>query len=117
MAARLAPTAPCPACERGEEAAERALSSLIRHLDHPSVRQAWEASDGLCLPHFRRALRLARAGNRRRVIVDRQAAVLGQVNQHLSEVIRKYDYRFQHEGLTPEERTAWERAVALLAGE
>lgn len=117
LAARLAPSAGCPACEQGERAAERALSSLVRHVHHPQVREAWEASDGLCLLHFRRTVRLARSGDRLKVITGRQEAVLLRIHRHLSEIIRKHDYRFQHEDFTPEERMAWERAVALLAGE
>ena len=34
----------------------------------------------------------------------------------LDEIKRKFDYRFTDEALTKEERTAWQRAVKLMAG-
>jgi hypothetical protein len=34
----------------------------------------------------------------------------------LEEIKRKFDYRFTDEALTKEERTAWQRAVKLMAG-
>ena len=50
---------PCPLCEIAEEAAERESFFLGKLLLDPEFWEAFQRSDGLCLPHFLRVWRLA----------------------------------------------------------
>ncbi|MER3461429.1 MAG: hypothetical protein C4303_10305 [candidate division GAL15 bacterium] len=44
----------------------------------------------------------------------RQAVL--QLEADLSELVRRHDYRFRHEGLTPEQATSWLRALQAFHG-
>jgi len=45
-----------------------------------------------------------------------QLTILQRLNDQLSELIRKYDYRYKNEAPGPE-MTAWQTAAALVAGD
>jgi hypothetical protein len=108
-------TATCPACELAAEAERRYLETLVEHLAAGSLRQEYDTSPGLCLPHLRKALRRGSA-DARTLLLDSEAAKLSQLNRELAEIIRKNDYRFRDEPWGPE-RDAWIRATRKLAGE
>ena len=76
---------------------------------------AYESSDGLCLPHFRQALARVRDERVFEALINVQRVVWERLVSHLSEFIRKSDYRFQDESWG-EERDAWLRAIAALTG-
>jgi hypothetical protein len=76
---------------------------------------AYESSDGLCLPHFRQALTQVRDGRVFEALVNAQRAIWGRLVGQLGEFIRKSDHRFRGESWG-EERDAWLRAIAALAG-
>ena len=52
----------CPACERDDGAAGRALDTLLDGLDSTPVRERYRELGGLCIPHLRMAS--ARGGHR-----------------------------------------------------
>jgi hypothetical protein len=105
----------CPACEIAAEAERRYLETLVDHLASGSLRDEYERSPGLCLPHLRKALRQASAGVRA-LLLESEAAKLSRLNHELAEIIRKNDYRFRAEPWGPE-KDAWIRATGKLAGE
>ncbi len=75
----------------------------------------YKASDGLCLPHFRQALALVRKEATFGTLVCAQRAIWERLVGHLSESIRKSDYRHLDE-VWGEEAGAWIRAVTALVG-
>jgi hypothetical protein len=116
LVAQLAPQAPCPACTQAKEMEDIYLSSLLKHVLHEEeLLAAFEASDGLCLPHLGQAL--AQVGNETlfEILVKAQADIWEGLDEHLREIIRKSDYRFKDE-VPGEESGAGLRAVAALAG-
>lgn len=111
----LSPREECPACAIHDETEHRLLRTLLKGLGEDDFATAYAASDGLCLPHLRRAL--ASAPNRtafdrlQQRALDTQAVLIAQLN----ETIRKHDYRFRHEP-AGEEKGSPSRAVDHVAG-
>jgi hypothetical protein len=116
MIDRLAPQAECPACLHAREMEDVYLGTLLAHLSGAEGLQAdLEASDGLCLPHFRRTLALVREETVFLALVSVQASIWRRLIGQLGEFIRKQDHRFSDE-LWGEEANSWRRAVTTLAG-
>jgi hypothetical protein len=113
---QLAPQEGCPVCRQVGEMEDIYLGTLVEHLlGEGGVLPAFEASDGLCLPHFRRALIRVREQPVFDDLVGTQRTIWERRASQLGEVIRKSDYRVE-EGLEGEERDAWLRALAALSG-
>ena len=102
---RLAPTTGCPACQLEGNAERRAAKTLLKHMGAPEVADAFSASSGFCLPHFRLLLSHASEKDARTVALW-QGTALRRLRDELDELIRKHDYRFQHERVTEEEADA-----------
>ncbi len=116
LAARLGPEIECSACVWAQKMEDVYLQALSHNLlGEDGLLSAYEASDGLCLPHFRQALAHARDKRTFEALVGVQRTVWERLVGHLDEFIRKSDYRFRDE-VWGEERDAWLRAIAALAG-
>lgn len=116
LVSQLAPQAPCPACKQGEEMEAIYLDALLEELiTEDGLLAAYEASAGLCLPHFRQALTRLRDEAIFRALVNAQRAIWQRLEADLSQFIRKNDARFRDEPWG-DERDAWLRAIAALAG-
>jgi len=116
MVVRLEPQADCPACVWAGKMETVYLQVLLSNLlGEDGLLAAYELSDGLCLPHFRQALALVRHERVFDALVSAQRAIWERLVSHLSEFIRKRDHRFRNESWG-EERDAWLRAIAALAG-
>ena len=109
----------CRVCRLGEETARAYAEWLIEGLAEADVRERYETSDGLCLPHLRMALSGARDRAPQAVawLASHAAQRLQRLLGNLQEYIRKHDWNHRHEPMSPEERRAWIRAVAFFAGE
>jgi hypothetical protein len=105
----------CPACEVAAAAEKRYLETLLEHMDAGGLREDYEASGGLCLPHLRTALKQS-TGTVRRFLLASESGKLGRLCGELREIIRKNDYRFREEPWGSE-KDAWIRATRKLAGE
>lgn len=106
---------PCPACELREESETSLIRTLVGALDDAEGRTRYQTSDGLCIPHLRRALGQAKRSETFSCLRDhalaRQEVLLG----HLNEIVRKHDYRHREEP-SGEEKGAAARAVRHVAG-
>jgi hypothetical protein len=116
LAEALAPQIPCPVCVAVQKSEDYLIQALVKHLTGPdNLVAAYQASDGLCLPHFRRAV--AAVGNEESftALVEAQKAVWQRLRADLAEFIRKNDHRFRGEpfGL---EGDAWLRAIEAVSG-
>lgn len=109
----------CRVCRLGQETAQAYAEWLIEGLEETDVRARYETSDGLCLPHLRMAL--VRAQDRAPGVFVWLATDANRRLQrllgNLREYIRKHDWNYRDETMSPEERRAWIRAVAFFAGE
>lgn len=116
LVGRLTPQAGCPVCVHIEETEDTYLTTLVEHLSGAvGLLPSYRASDGLCLTHFRRALRFVRDREVFHSIVNAQRAIWRRLEGHLAEAIRKSDYRFRDEP-PGDESGAWLRGIAALTG-
>ena len=117
LVARLRAKAECPACVQVAQMEEIYLSTLQEHLlGEEGLLDAYKASAGLCLPHFRQILTYLRDESVVSALVAAQRTLWGRLVEHLSEFIRKNDTRFRDEPWG-EESDAWLRALGALTGE
>ncbi len=106
----------CPACNEEDAAAGRVRVVLLRHLVG-DLDQPLQAAGGLCLSHLEQTLAHCPDAQTQATLVHIHEVAWGQISDHLSEFIRKHDYRFRHEPLTDAEAAAIEKAMAALSGE
>jgi hypothetical protein len=116
LVARLAPQARCPVCVQAETMEDIYLNTLVENLlGEDGLLAAYQASDGLCLPHFRQVLTRVRDEAVFDAVVKAQRAIWERLVGHLSEVIRKSDYRFKDEP-RGEEVGGTLRAITAVSG-
>jgi hypothetical protein len=116
----LTPHEPCRVCEIGEQAVESNLGWLIEACadDDPAFRQLYAASSGLCLPHLRQAVMIAKSHDQCGFdfILMTDARRLTDLVHDLSEYGRKHAWDHRDEVLTDAERASVERAVSFFGG-
>ena len=115
MLSAMTPRKPCPACEHRDETTRASVSILLEELKSSEMREALQASDGLCLPHLRQTLEHVRDATVGKSLLDLHQDKLERLRYELEEFIRKNDYQLIGEGFG-EERDAWLRAIAMVAG-
>jgi hypothetical protein len=115
VAAALAPVAVCPACRHVRLHEDSLLHALVVRLELPDVWDRLCGPAALCLRHFLAALRAADRAAQARLVQAELAALRG-LARDLDELIRKFDYRFRQEPVTPDEAASWTRAIELCAG-
>jgi hypothetical protein len=114
----LAPMAACPACQSADRVADNYLRILGRHgPESPPAVALHHPGRGLCFPHLAMGLARARSEQEAERLLEIFAQGTDELRRELREFIRKKDYRFQHEGLTTGEASAWKRAVYRMVGE
>lgn len=106
----------CPACAQCRVMEEVYLDVLLDSLPEAGgLLEAYQSSDGLCLPHFRRAVQRVRTQRVLDALLHAQRTVWERLRYQLGEVIRKNDYRF-HDEPWGEEADAWLRVIEALVG-
>lgn len=114
---RLSPRARCHVCRLMHRLETTSVSRLVGGLAEAEFQSAYAASDGLCLPHLRRALAGCEDAGAVRCLVETAAAHLEPLVRDLGEYVRKYDWNNRQEARHPWEEAAWLRAVAFFSGE
>jgi hypothetical protein len=116
LAASLEPSRPCPACAYSLEVEGRMCAGFAHGLGNRSFVETYEQhSLGLCLPHFRLVVRKTASRAHLETLVRVQEAKWAVTCEELSEVARKFDYRYQHEERGPE-FAAPARAIEQVGG-
>jgi hypothetical protein len=117
LAERLGPQTSCPACIWSEKMELLYLEDVLKYLPGESGLMAeFEASDGLCMRHFRRALRLVRDRTVFEAITRAQVTIWERLIDDLGEFVRKNDHRFRNEPMSARQGDAWLRAISTLVG-
>jgi hypothetical protein len=113
----LAPATPCPACVHLADMEATALVAITDALpDNERLREGLSRSNGgLCLPHLRRGLVLARNQEAFTFLQSTTRERLATLQGEMDEFIRKYDHRFRREEWG-EEADSWQRAIRWIAG-
>jgi len=116
---QLQPPGQCPICIAGDEAADRQIGFLVEDgLQLAEWQKAWADSDGLCREHLTKALALAWEQNEvtfefLRADADRRLRAL---QRNLAEHIRKHDWQYREEPISPEERSALSKVLLFFGG-
>jgi hypothetical protein len=105
----------CPACEHRNEMTRMSISALLEELKTPEMVDAFQGSDGLCVPHLRLALEQVREVSAFEALFNIHREKLEGLRAELGEFIRKNDYQLIAEGFG-KERDAWLRAIGMVAG-
>ena len=112
----LTPRKHCIVCYQQDEAIKVLISELTKSLKEPELTKALQASDGLCIPHLKKAFEAVRDQTTFDLLLSINREKLQGLLDELAEYIRKNDYRFQHEGFGIE-GDSWLRAVYKLTGD
>jgi uncharacterized protein DUF6062 len=115
MLAAFTPRKHCPVCEHREETTRATISILVEELKATEIKEALQASEGLCLPHLRLTLEHVRDASVCETLLTIQRGKLERLRAELDEFIRKNDYQLIEAGFGVE-RDAWLRAIAMVAG-
>jgi len=105
----------CPACRLQIEGREYHADVLLEGLDGDEMRAAFEASPGLCVPHFLLALQRSHDPQRQQYLVQVEKKRFKELQGELEEFCRKHDYRFRKEGFG-KEGDSWIRVVKMMTG-
>jgi hypothetical protein len=105
----------CSLCRLQREDRDRHVSSLVDGLVHEEMRDAFQASPGLCVPHFLLAVQATGSESALRFLVEIELQKLRELLQDLETFCRKHDYRYCHKGYG-KEADSWVRAVRMIAG-
>ncbi len=111
---------PCLACVAVAAHEERILAALIEELQRGAqdIVALYRQGDGLCLAHLRRAAALFNGDYPAAVdfLVQDCCQRLAQHEVHLGEYIRKHNWAYRDEALTPEEEDAWRHSLSFYTG-
>lgn len=113
----LFPSEECLVCKKGREREDIDLYKLLSELADLRFRARFAASDGLCLPHLRKALAYAPDRESAQYLVEVSARQLATLLTHLRAYIDKHRWSDRPELRTPWEEASWIRIVAFFTGE
>ena len=112
----LTPTDACPACQYEAEVEDLLGWNVAAHLDRRELREALQASDGICVPHVRAILPRLGDKEARSFLLSLTRQKLQALDDRLGMLIRHHDYRFNQDPMDEEERDSWMRALRMLSG-
>lgn len=115
-AERLAPNERCLCCAALETSEEGYLLALAGGVAEADFQAVYRASDGLCLPHFRRLLTRIPQPAVVQTLVEMQAAIWQTLANDMQSFIDKVAASQNAEDFTPAESSSWGRMVESLAG-
>ena len=115
LADKLEPEIPCPVCVSLREAENRYIGTFAQHWCESAFQSAYQQSQGLCLPHFRAALRQMSVAKERAQLADIQCAKWRTLKDELKQYQVKTAYNYVGEGFGAE-ANSWRRAVAGMTG-
>jgi hypothetical protein len=117
LLARLTPSSGCRVCEITGQSEQTYLEWLARLVTEAEFRAWYAASDGLCLPHLRRALAYVPNEEAAYFLAKAAADRLTPLHADLKEYSRKHNWKDRNEPKYPWEQASWIRASAFFGGE
>jgi hypothetical protein len=116
----LEPKGRCPVCTQQEEAAANVLGTLFELFDgaEGEFQATYHAADGLCLAHLRQGLELYRGAHPRaaQALIAETVARLQRQQTEMAEYVRKHNWEYRDEKMTPEEQSAWLHTLTFFTG-
>ncbi len=115
LANRLEPTGECMACQALERAESQHVNSIADHINEKEMVDAYAASNGLCLPHFRQVLRAAPNSKTADILTKIQLPKWRALKAELDMLSDKYDVNHNDEAVGAE-ADSWRRALIMVSG-
>ncbi len=119
-ASYMAPKGRCPVCMLTEDAAKNVLSNLFEELSSlpGKFHEIYQQSSGICLSHLRVGLNHFAADFPKAAdfLVEDTVQRLETQQAEMLEYIRKQNWAYRDEKLTPDESKAWLRTLAFFTG-
>ncbi len=115
MANRLEPTDQCMACAALERAESQHTTTIAEFINDPTLNDAYAASAGLCLPHFRQVIRTAPDTTRTDLLTNLQIPKWRALKDELNLLVKKYDANHNDEAVG-DEADSWRRALIMVSG-
>jgi len=116
----LRPLGRCPVCEMIEQSGKNILSILFEVIETGDQKliDAYQESDGICLQHLRVGLEsyMHRHPEAADFLIKDTIQRLDTHQAQMLEYIRKHNWAYREEKLTPQERIAWLRALTFFTG-
>jgi hypothetical protein len=113
----LSATSVCPICVNEAEMFGHYGRTFLKHMaPDNTLCQAYEQSDGLCLPHFRGVIALSLPGPALNALVQAQQNIWLRLHEQAEVFIRKNDHRFRGKEPFGEEKDVWLRALTAVSG-
>ncbi|MCA0457099.1 MAG: DUF6062 family protein [Chloroflexi bacterium] len=115
LANKLEPDSPCMACAALERAEAQHIGTIAEYINDDRLREAYAASAGLCLPHFKQVLRAAPDSTRADTLTQLQLPKWKALKAELDMLSDKYDANHNDEAVGAE-ADSWRRALELVSG-
>jgi hypothetical protein len=115
LADKLESEIPCLACASLCEAETRYIGTFAKYWSDAALQNAYQQSDGLCLPHFRDVLRQMPVLKERAHLVEIQRVKWEKLKDELNQFQLKSAYNYVGDPIG-DEADSWRRTVASLAG-
>lgn len=109
----ILPTRNCTLCDYERSMERVMLGTLIQFIDEPDIRAGFEASSGLCLPHYYMALGMP--GKHERIIKVEQDMLM-KTKADIDEYVRKRNPLYKDQLMDEDEAASPTRAARLLSG-
>ncbi len=111
---------PCPFCELADESARNYLNALFEELEKETspTRATYAQSNGICYSHLRGGLEEFGGSfpHAAAFLVEGTKDRLLTGSTRMKEYIRKHNWYYRDEKISPEEATAWRTALAFFTG-
>ncbi len=105
----------CVACEIRATSEALYTRTIGEHISNPKLAEAYRASQGVCLPHLRMALRAATPADQRAILVI-QRGIWEALLKDLDQFVEMHDHRHTGEYMGVE-GDSWLRVLRGMAGE
>ncbi|HSV85441.1 MAG TPA: DUF6062 family protein [Levilinea sp.] len=110
----------CPACKLTHQVVVNTLFTLFESLEKGVVdlREAYLESDRLCFDHLHWGLKQYAADHivASRFLIDDAVQRLGNMSADMRGYIRKSNWEYREEKMTPDENDAWQRMLVFFTG-
>jgi len=116
LADALEPRAECMVCAGADEREAEYLRIFSQSLNDERFMTIFIASDGLCLPHLRQALRLLKDPADSQRLIEIQHEIWTRLKAAVESFASKQNYEHIDE-LNAEEAKSWARAIAQMGGD
>jgi hypothetical protein len=112
----LSPRLPCPVCRMSENFTLNMLNELTTSLHKDLMHKALASSDGLCLPHLRKAFAQIQDLDTCQVLLSMSIELFEALRRDLIEEIRQIENRKDEKGSQTQAET-WQKVVSAIVGE